>query len=137
MENAEAGLRFQLVDRHPWAFHADGAWFLAIQTLLVTPLLLAALAVAAWRHRRDAQPLPRLFALVGALIVLGFFVLGFFADTERVSFHWPLAAGVAPGDLCLGHPRAGVDARLLRRGVGAVDPGTLRSGEVVSRQLRR
>ncbi len=90
MENAEAGLRFQLVDRHPWAFHADGAWFLAIQALLVTPLLLAALAVAAWRHRRDAQPLPRLFALVGALIVLGFFVLGFFADTERVSFHWPL-----------------------------------------------
>jgi 4-amino-4-deoxy-L-arabinose transferase-like glycosyltransferase len=90
MENAEAGLRFQLVDRHPWAFHADGAWFLAIQTMLVTPLLLAALAVAAWQHRRDAQPLPRLFALVGALIVLGFFVLGFFADTERVSFHWPL-----------------------------------------------
>src|SRR5688500_19203518 len=38
MENAEAGLRFQLVDRHPWAFHADGAWFLALETLLVTPL---------------------------------------------------------------------------------------------------
>ena len=90
MENAEAGLRFQLVDRHPWAFHADGAWFLAIQTLLVTPLLFAALAAAAWRHRRDARPVSRLFALVGALIVLGFFALGFFADTERVSFHWPL-----------------------------------------------
>ena len=24
MDNAEAGLRFQLVERHPWAFHADG-----------------------------------------------------------------------------------------------------------------
>ncbi len=90
MENAEAGLRFQLVDRHPWAFHIDGAWFVAIQTLLVTPLLLAALAVAAWKHRSDARPMRRLFALTGALIVLGFFVLGFFADTERVSFHWPL-----------------------------------------------
>jgi 4-amino-4-deoxy-L-arabinose transferase-like glycosyltransferase len=90
LENAEAGLRFQLVDRHPWAFHADGAWFVAIQTLLVTPLLLAALGLAAWRHRVDAVQVRRLFALTGALIVLGFFVLGFFADTERVSFHWPL-----------------------------------------------
>ena len=24
LDNADAGLRFQLVDRHPWAFHADG-----------------------------------------------------------------------------------------------------------------
>src|SRR5690606_20746123 len=64
MENAEAGLRFQLVDRHPWAFHADGVLFLVIQALLVTPLL--------------------------------FFALGFFADTQRVSFHWPL-----PGYLAL------------------------------------
>ncbi|MGO4778550.1 glycosyltransferase family 39 protein, partial [Lysobacter sp. 2RAB21] len=35
-------------------------------------------------------------ALLGSLVVLGFFVLGFFADTERVSFHWPL-----PGFLAL------------------------------------
>lgn len=96
MENADAGLRFQLVDRHPWAFHADGAWFLAIQALLVTPPLLAALALAAWRHRGDARAPVRMFALQGALVVLGFFVLGFFADTERVSFHWPL-----PGYLAL------------------------------------
>src|SRR3546814_10329495 len=33
MDNAEAGLRFQLVDRHPWAFHADGLLFIAIQGL--------------------------------------------------------------------------------------------------------
>ena len=31
MANAEAGLRFQLVDRHPWAFHADGIGFVLIQ----------------------------------------------------------------------------------------------------------
>lgn len=95
MENAEAGLRFQLVDRHPWAFHADGAWFVLVQTLLVTPLLMAALATAAWRHRSDADTMPRVLALLGALVVLGFFVLGFFADTERVSFHWPLPGYVA------------------------------------------
>lgn len=95
MGNAEAGLRFQLIDRHPWAFHADGIWFVLIQALLVTPLLFAALALAAWRHRRDDNLVARYFAWLGALIVLGFFVLGFFADTERVSFHWPLPGYVA------------------------------------------
>lgn len=95
-DNADAGLRFQLVDRHPWAFHADGLWFVAIQALMVTPLLFAALALAGWRGGRSAQPVTRYFALLGGLLVLGFFVLGFFADTERVSFHWPL-----PGYLAL------------------------------------
>jgi 4-amino-4-deoxy-L-arabinose transferase-like glycosyltransferase len=90
LENAEAGLRFQLVDRHPWAFHTDGAWFVAIQMLLVTPLLLGALGVGAWRNLAASAAPRRLIALTGAWIVLGFFVLGFFADTERVSFHWPL-----------------------------------------------
>lgn len=95
MDNADAGLRFQLVDRHPWAFHADGAWFVAVQALLVTPLLLAALTRAGWRGWRLQAPAPRMFALLGAGIVLGFFALGFFADVERVSFHWPLPGYVA------------------------------------------
>ena len=95
LDNADAGLRFQLVDRHPWAFHADGLWFVAIQALLVTPLLFAALAVAGWRGARDPSPVTRYFALLGSLVVLGFFVLGFFADTERVSFHWPLPGFMA------------------------------------------
>jgi len=95
-DNADAGLRFQLVDRHPWAFHADGVWFIAIQALLVTPLLFAALAIAAWQGNRSLQPVRRYFALLGGLLVLGFFGLGFFADTQRVSFHWPL-----PGYLAL------------------------------------
>ena len=107
--NAEAGLRFQLLDRHPWAFHADGIWFVLIQALLVTPLLFAALAAAAWVHRRDRNLVHRYFAWLGALVVLGFFILGFFADTERVSFHWPLPGYVAllpllPG-LLLAWPR--------------------------------
>jgi 4-amino-4-deoxy-L-arabinose transferase-like glycosyltransferase len=95
MANAEAGLRFQLVDRHPWAFHADGIWFVLIQALLVTPLLFVALAMAAWRRRRDDNLVARYFGWLGGLVVLGFFVLGFFADTERVSFHWPLPGYVA------------------------------------------
>ncbi|MFD0738648.1 ArnT family glycosyltransferase [Lysobacter koreensis] len=95
-DNADAGLRFQLVDRHPWAFHADGLWFIAVQALLVTPLLFIALAHAGWRGRTSAMPAARYFALLGGLVVLGFFALGFFADTERVSFHWPL-----PGYLAL------------------------------------
>lgn len=95
MENAEAGLRFQLVDRHPWAFHADGLQFLVIQALLVTPPLFVALMSAAWRGRA-AEAGRRYLAWLGGLVVLGFFVLGFFADTQRVSFHWPL-----PGYLAL------------------------------------
>lgn len=95
MDNAEAGLRFQLVDRHPWAFHADGISFLWVQALLVTPLLFAALMWAAWRHRNDDNHVARYFAWLGALVVLGFFVLGFFADTQRVSFHWPLPGYIA------------------------------------------
>ena len=95
MENAEAGLRFQLVDRHPWAFHAEGLLFLVIQGLLVTPLLFVALVTAAARSGRAADS-QRYLAWLGGLVVLGFFVLGFFADTQRVSFHWPL-----PGYLAL------------------------------------
>jgi len=93
--NADAGLRFQLVDRHPWMFHADGAWFVLTQAALVTPLLFVALVQAAWRHRRDAEPVTRYFAWLGALVVGGFFALGFFADTERISYHWPLPGYVA------------------------------------------
>lgn len=95
LDNAEAGLRFQLVDRHPWAFHADGITFLGIQALLVTPLLFVALACAAWRGRNDDNLAARYFAWLGALVVLGFFALGFLADTERVSFHWPLPGYIA------------------------------------------
>lgn len=96
LDNADAGLRFQLVDRHPWSFHADGLLFLLVQPLLVTPLLFAALSVAAWRSLWCASTVSRYFALSGTGIVAGFFVLGFFADIERVSFHWPL-----PGYLAL------------------------------------
>ncbi|MCR6662466.1 MAG: glycosyltransferase family 39 protein [Luteimonas sp.] len=95
IENAEAGLRFQLVDRHPWALHGEGLDFIPIQAAFVTPLLLVALLSAAWSFRDDARASIRFLALAGGVVVLGFFVLGFVADTERVSFHWPLPGYVA------------------------------------------
>lgn len=96
LDNADAGLRFQLVDRHPWAFHPDGILFIAVQALLVTPVLFVALLLAGAKGLRTPHSPTRFLALAGALIVAGFFLLGFFADNERVSFHWPL-----PGYLAL------------------------------------
>nr|WP_058835194.1 glycosyltransferase family 39 protein [Luteimonas abyssi] len=95
LDNAEAGLRFQLVDRHPWALHPEGIEFLPVQAAVATPVLFVALLAAAWQARRG-NAASRLFALLGGLLIGGFFTLGFFADTERVSFHWPL-----PGYLAL------------------------------------
>lgn len=99
LEYADAGLRFQLLDRHPWAFHWGGLGFVLIQAVMVTPLLFWAMLVVSvqgWRGRQEALPQWRWFALLGAVSTFGFFVLGFFADNERVSFHWPL-----PGYLAL------------------------------------
>ena len=93
LENADAGLRFQLVDRHPWSFQGAGVWFLAVQAALVTPLLFVALVQVFVRAFRGGHGMPaqwRYFGLLGGVSTLGFFALGFFADVERVSFHWPL-----------------------------------------------
>ncbi|AXK72325.1 glycosyltransferase family 39 protein [Lysobacter sp. TY2-98] len=94
-DNADAGLRFQLVDRHPWVFHASGLWFIAIQALLVTPPLFVALLQAGREGLRSPLLAARWAAMLGLLVVGGFFVLGFFADTERVSFHWPVPGFIA------------------------------------------
>jgi len=99
LEYADAGLRFQLLDRHPWRFHGDGFRFVLVQAAMATPLLFWAMLVVCVRGiRGTGQPVTawRYFALLGAVSTLGFFVLGFFADNERVSFHWPL-----PGYLAL------------------------------------
>ena len=154
LANADAGLRFQLVDRHPWSLHAGGLWFPLIQAMWATPLLLAAMVLAARRgggwgaepahplserepervteaghplsepepraepghplseaeasvaEREPGHPLSetalraepqvrRFLARAGAGVLLGFFLLGFVADAERSSFHWPLPAYLA------------------------------------------
>lgn len=95
LAHADAGLRFQLVDRHPWRFGLQGVTLGLRQLLPATPLLLVALALAGARGLRDARANARWLALCGGLLVLGFLLLGFFADRRRVSFHWPLPGFVA------------------------------------------
>lgn len=96
LDNADAGLRFQLVERHPWVFHPDGLLFVAVQAIVVTPLLLFAMLRAGIAQRgADSAPGVRYLAWSGLLVLSGFFALGFFADSERVSFHWPLPAYLA------------------------------------------
>ncbi len=95
LANAEVGLRFQLVDRHPWAFHGDGARFVLVQAALATPLLLWAMLRGGCWGMRAGHVASRYCAWLGGLLVLGFFVLGFFADSERTSFHWPLQGYLA------------------------------------------
>ncbi len=98
-DNQDAGLKFQVVDRHPWAFQWSGLWFLVIQPMLVTPILCIAMwkvALAGTRPGGGARDQWRYFGLVGAVSTLAIFALGFFTDVERISFHWPL-----PGYLAL------------------------------------
>ena len=96
--NHEAGLKFQVVDRHPWAFEWTGLWFLVIQPMLVTPLLCAAMwkvALAGTRTGGGARAQWRYFGLVGGVSTVAIFLLGFFTDVERISFHWPLPGYLA------------------------------------------
>ena len=56
--------------------------------------LLQAAWLGGWK-RRPARPQWRFLALFGAIVLAGLFVLGFFTDSERVSFHWPVPAYLA------------------------------------------
>ena len=127
LENSDAGLRFQLLDRHPWAFHSTGWWFLVVQAALVTPLLFCALVQVFVRSFRGGDGMPaqwRYFGLLGGVSTVGFFVLGFFADVERVSFHWPLAGYlpllIAVPALLREWPRGWRLASWISTGVGLV-----------------
>ena len=94
LDHAGAGLRFQLLERNPWTFHVGAAAWLPIQMLLVTPplfLLLLATLREAWLRRGDSSRPWGLIAGVATVSVPGYFLLGFVADQQRVSFHWPLA----------------------------------------------
>ncbi|MCR6684977.1 glycosyltransferase family 39 protein [Pseudoxanthomonas sp.] len=111
LENGEAGLRFQLVERHPWALHAGGLAFLPVQALLATPPLFLAMLWVAWRSvrpQRALRPQWRFLGLFGAIAAAGIFALGFVTDSERVSFHWPVPAWLAllPGTAALLNTRA-------------------------------
>ena len=97
--HAGAGLAFQFVDRHPWQFQPEGGAWLLVQALIVTPalfVLLSATLWQAWRRRAARHDLqwPLLVGL-GGVSVLGYFLMAFVSDTERVSFHWPLPGWLA------------------------------------------
>lgn len=76
----------------------EGLFFLLIQPVVVTPVLCLLLWLVAWRGWRQPgwSVQMRYFALAGGVSTLMIFVLGFFTDVERISFHWPL-----PGYLAL------------------------------------
>lgn len=99
LAHAGAGLGFQFVDRHPWQPQWRGLWWPLAQAVLVTPLLMLLLLQAlgaAWLRRRDRKlPAWGFMAGLGFAAVPGYFLLGFFADAERVTFHWPLAGWLA------------------------------------------
>jgi 4-amino-4-deoxy-L-arabinose transferase-like glycosyltransferase len=86
------GLSFQLVERHPWSFHADAFAQPLEQAIACTPVLYVLMLATLWaciRRRRDGAPWD-LLASSAAAIVIGYFVLGLFADDVRFRAHWPL-----------------------------------------------
>ena len=95
-QHLDAGLQFQLTERHPWALHSEGVWLPLSQLVVVTPfvlfLLLASL-VATWRRWRAHESGPWAIVLGAASMPLALYLaLAFVADRERVSFHWLLQA---------------------------------------------
>jgi hypothetical protein len=89
LAHGEAGLRFHLVERNPWRFDATGAAWLPIQALLVTPLLLLATLIGLRDGLRRGGA-TRMLAIAGGLAAPALLLFAFFADQERVSFHWPV-----------------------------------------------
>ena len=92
LEAQGAGWRFQLVERHPWAFNAEGLAQPLLQAAITTPLLYALLAWSLWRTGRGAMGPVRFVALAGAGLWLVYLLLAPFVDRARFSLHWPIPA---------------------------------------------
>jgi 4-amino-4-deoxy-L-arabinose transferase-like glycosyltransferase len=92
-----SGLSFQLVERHPWRFHADGFVQPLEQALVVTPLLYGLLLWALWRswRARGVSLTAAVLAWSGLSVAIGYFAFGLFGDDLRFRVHWPLPAYLA------------------------------------------
>lgn len=95
LEHGAAGLSFQLVERHPWRFHAGGALWPLVQLLVLTPglllLMLLTLREAWLRWRSEPSAHWGLLLGAGGIASVGFMPLAFIVDSERLSLHWPHA----------------------------------------------
>jgi len=85
-------LRFQLIERNPWSFHADALIQPLEQALVCTPLFYLLLLWAAWRcARRAREGAPwDILAACSIVPITAFLILGCFADDTRFRVHWPL-----------------------------------------------
>ena len=84
-------LGFQLVDRNPWSFHADGLLQPVEQAIVCTPLFYVLLIWSAFICVRRVRIGPwDLLAMCSAVPLLAYLVLGCFADDTRLRLHWPL-----------------------------------------------
>jgi hypothetical protein len=92
VEHGWVALGFQLVERNPWSFHADALVQPLEQAIVCTPLFYLLLLWAAVRAARQAnagEPWD-LLAVCALVPIVGYFVLGCFADDTRLRLHWPL-----------------------------------------------
>lgn len=95
LTHGNAGVAFQLHDRHPWSLHGGGFAFLVSQCVLLGPLLFVFAAAALharqqWRAQHEGPWALLLWSTLVPVLVYG--LLAFVADRERVSFHWLLQA---------------------------------------------
>ncbi|HET7063564.1 MAG TPA: glycosyltransferase family 39 protein, partial [Rudaea sp.] len=92
VEHGWVALGFQLVERNPWSFHADALVQPIEQAIVCTPLfylLLLWTVVRAARRANAGEPWD-LLAVCALGPIVGYFVLGCFADDTRLRLHWPL-----------------------------------------------
>ena len=96
LAHGATGIAFQFSERHPWQLHAEGAWLPLSQLVVVSPLLLVAMLAGFGELRRRVRgevPGPARWLIVAAALPMSVYLaLAFFADRERVSFHWLLQA---------------------------------------------
>ncbi len=121
-----ASFQFQVVDRNPWTFQANGFLFPLEQMLVVTPLLFIALMGALFHGVRRARAGDDAAALLVAIsiVYIGFYaVLAPFSDLQRMHVHWP-AAGYIPLFVFLPGVLRGFANTRARRVLRWLVPGT-------------